>query len=59
MHELIEVKRSEIEALCRALSVRRLDVFGAVERGGNSVKHLRLVVNPRHSREGILVLPGQ
>ncbi|GAA4834993.1 nucleotidyltransferase family protein [Saccharopolyspora rosea] len=29
MHELIEEKRSEIEELCRALSVRRLDLFGS------------------------------
>lgn len=29
MHELIEAKRAEIEELCRALSVRRLDLFGS------------------------------
>lgn len=29
MHQLIEAKRQEIEDLCRALSVRRLDLFGS------------------------------
>lgn len=29
MHELIEAKRAAIEELCRALSVRRLDLFGS------------------------------
>ncbi|WP_406688741.1 nucleotidyltransferase domain-containing protein [Saccharopolyspora sp. ID03-671] len=29
MHELIEAKRDEIEALCQTLSVRRLDLFGS------------------------------
>ncbi|MFF5991507.1 nucleotidyltransferase family protein [Prauserella flavalba] len=29
MHELVEMKRHDIEELCRALSVRRLDVFGS------------------------------
>ncbi|MBB3662014.1 hypothetical protein FB384_000918 [Prauserella sediminis] len=29
MHELVERKRPDIEELCRALSVRRLDVFGS------------------------------
>ncbi len=29
MHELIEARRAEIEALCRELGVRRLDVFGS------------------------------
>lgn len=29
MHALIEARRSEIEALCRRLGVRRLDVFGS------------------------------
>ncbi|HEX3788128.1 MAG TPA: nucleotidyltransferase domain-containing protein [Pseudonocardiaceae bacterium] len=29
MHELIEAKRAEIEQLCRALSIRRLDLFGS------------------------------
>ena len=29
MHELIEARRADIEALCRALGVRRLDVFGS------------------------------
>ncbi|WP_410656462.1 nucleotidyltransferase family protein [Amycolatopsis sp. lyj-112] len=29
MHELIEGKKGEIEELCRALSVRRLDLFGS------------------------------
>lgn len=29
MHELIESKRGDIEALCRRLDVRRLDLFGS------------------------------
>lgn len=29
MHALIEAKRQEIEALCRRLDIRRLDVFGS------------------------------
>lgn len=29
MHELVESKRPEIEALCRRLEVRRLDLFGS------------------------------
>ncbi len=29
MHEMIEQKRAEIDALCRGLVVRRLDVFGS------------------------------
>jgi hypothetical protein len=29
MHELVESRRAEIEALCRKLRVRRLDVFGS------------------------------
>ncbi|TNC21628.1 nucleotidyltransferase family protein [Amycolatopsis alkalitolerans] len=29
MHKSIEAKRAEIEELCRALSVRRLDLFGS------------------------------
>ncbi|KLO31844.1 DNA polymerase III subunit beta [Mycolicibacter heraklionensis] len=29
MHELVESKRQQIQALCRDLSVRRLDVFGS------------------------------
>lgn len=29
MHEVVESKRRQIQALCRALSVRRLDVFGS------------------------------
>jgi len=29
VHQLIEAKRQEIEDLCRALSVRRLDLFGS------------------------------
>lgn len=29
MHQLVEAKRVEIERLCRALSVRRLDLFGS------------------------------
>jgi predicted nucleotidyltransferase len=29
MHELVEARRPEIEALCRKLGVRRLDVFGS------------------------------
>lgn len=34
MHAVIESKRSEIEALCRQLGVRSLDVFGSAT--GNS-----------------------
>ncbi|SDD17511.1 hypothetical protein SAMN05216174_10842 [Actinokineospora iranica] len=33
MHELIEAKRHEIENLCRALGVARLDVFGSALGG--------------------------
>ena len=29
MNELIEARRADIEALCRKLGVRRLDVFGS------------------------------
>lgn len=29
MHELVESKRQEIDALCRLLDVRRLDLFGS------------------------------
>lgn len=29
MHQVIESKRQQIQALCRDLSVRRLDVFGS------------------------------
>jgi uncharacterized protein len=29
VHELVEARRPEIEALCRNLGVRRLDVFGS------------------------------
>ena len=29
VHELIEARRADIEALCRRLGVRRLDVFGS------------------------------
>lgn len=29
MHEVVESRRSEIEALCRTLGVHRLDVFGS------------------------------
>lgn len=29
MHEMIEQRRAEIEALCRGLGVRRLDLFGS------------------------------
>jgi uncharacterized protein len=29
VHALIEAKRQEIEALCRRLDIRRLDVFGS------------------------------
>ncbi|MGQ0773917.1 MAG: nucleotidyltransferase family protein [Pseudonocardiales bacterium] len=29
MHELIEQKQAEIEALCRGLGIRRLDLFGS------------------------------
>lgn len=29
MHEMIEQKRAEIEALCRGLGVRHLDLFGS------------------------------
>ena len=34
MHALIEARRQEIEALCRGLGIRRLDVFGSAV--GNS-----------------------
>ena len=30
MHEVIESKRQEIAALCRAYGVRRLEIFGSV-----------------------------
>ncbi|HWE90950.1 MAG TPA: nucleotidyltransferase domain-containing protein [Pseudonocardiaceae bacterium] len=33
MHDLVEAKRHEIEELCRALAVRRLDVFGSAVSG--------------------------
>lgn len=33
MHELIEQKRAPIEALCRTLGVRRLDLFGSAVAG--------------------------
>lgn len=33
MHDLIESRRPEIEALCRRYAVRRLDVFGSAARG--------------------------
>ncbi|OLT47715.1 hypothetical protein BJF85_15115 [Saccharomonospora sp. CUA-673] len=29
MHEAIEAKRDQIEQLCRAMPIRRLDVFGS------------------------------
>lgn len=29
VHEVVEAKRHQIQALCRELSVRRLDVFGS------------------------------
>ncbi|WP_131767276.1 nucleotidyltransferase family protein [Candidatus Protofrankia californiensis] len=29
MHPLIEARRAEIQALCRELGIRRLDVFGS------------------------------
>lgn len=32
MHEVVESRRAEIQALCRRLAVRRLDVFGSVVR---------------------------
>jgi predicted nucleotidyltransferase len=33
VHALVESRREEIEALCRRLGVRRLDVFGSVVEG--------------------------
>lgn len=33
MHEVVESKRQQIQALCRGLSVRRLDVFGSAASG--------------------------
>lgn len=34
MHQMVEAHRREIEELCRALSVLRLDVFGSAVSGG-------------------------
>jgi predicted nucleotidyltransferase len=33
VHEVIEQKRAAIEALCRALGIRRLDLFGSAVGG--------------------------
>ena len=33
MHEVIELKRKEIETLCRGLRIRRLDLFGSAVGG--------------------------
>lgn len=33
MHKVVEQRRGEIEALCRSLGVRRLDVFGSAVVG--------------------------
>jgi uncharacterized protein len=33
MHEMIEQKRTEIEALCQELRIRRLDLFGSAAGG--------------------------
>lgn len=33
MHQVIASRRAEIEALCRVLGVRRLDVFGSAAHG--------------------------
>ena len=33
MHEMIKQKREEIEALCRGLGIRRLDLFGSAVGG--------------------------
>lgn len=37
MHEVVESKRQQIQALCRELSVCRLDVFGSVVSGSFDV----------------------
>ncbi|OBG12684.1 hypothetical protein A5765_14265 [Mycolicibacterium celeriflavum] len=37
MHEVLESRRQQIQALCRDLSVRRLDVFGSAVRGSFDV----------------------
>lgn len=37
MHEMVESRRQQIQALCRELSVRRLDVFGSVVSGSFDV----------------------
>src|SRR5947207_15941450 len=34
MLNLIEARRTDVEALCRQFRVRRLDVFGSAVRGG-------------------------
>lgn len=33
MHELVESRLAQIEALCRALGLRRLDLFGSAAQG--------------------------
>lgn len=33
MHEVVASKRAEIDALCRAVGVRRLDLFGSAADG--------------------------
>ncbi|BBX97799.1 hypothetical protein MLAC_30930 [Mycobacterium lacus] len=37
VHEVVESRRHQIQALCRELSVRRLDVFGSVVSGSFDV----------------------
>lgn len=37
MHALIESRREEIEALCRRLGIRRLDLFGSAVEGSFDV----------------------
>ncbi|WP_158077425.1 hypothetical protein [Amycolatopsis keratiniphila] len=38
MHESIELKKREIEELCRSHSVRRLDLFGSAVGDGFDVR---------------------
>lgn len=38
MHDLVERKRHDIEALCRRLGVRRLDVFGSAVEGAFDIE---------------------
>lgn len=37
VHEMVEARRREIQALCRELSVRRLDLFGSAANGAFDV----------------------